>query len=38
MLFDSNGNSEISAEDFAVAIADLLEGNGHTRERVGVAW
>jgi putative NADH-flavin reductase len=38
MLVDSSGNSEVSAEDFAVAIADVLEQDGHTRERVGVAW
>ena len=38
MLLDSSGNSEVSAEDYAVAIADLLEQDGHARERVGVAW
>ena len=38
LLVDGNGQSEISAEDFAVAIADLVEQNTHARERVGVAW
>ena len=35
---DSDGNSEISAEDYAIAVADVLERAGHSRERVGVAW
>lgn len=38
LLVDENGNSEISAEDYAIAIADLLEQGGYVRERVGVAW
>jgi putative NADH-flavin reductase len=38
LLVDENGNSEISAEDYAIAIADLLESGDHARERVGVAW
>jgi uncharacterized protein len=38
LLVDENGNSEISAEDYAIAVADLLEQGGHVRERVGVAW
>jgi putative NADH-flavin reductase len=38
LLVDENGNSEISAEDYAIAIADLLEHDGHERERVSVAW
>jgi uncharacterized protein len=38
LLVDADGNSEISAEDYAIAIADLVEGGGHRRERVGVAW
>ena len=37
-LTDANGNSEISAEDYAIAIADLIEQGSHTRERVAVAW
>src|SRR3954453_14635663 len=32
MLVDSSGNSEVSAEDYAVAIADLVEENGHARD------
>jgi uncharacterized protein len=38
LLVDENGNSEISAEDYAIAIADLIEQGTHARERVGVAW
>src|ERR1700751_4773267 len=38
LLVDAEGNSEVSAEDYAIAIADLVEGGGHRRERVGVAW
>ncbi|HEX8975073.1 MAG TPA: NAD(P)H-binding protein [Solirubrobacteraceae bacterium] len=38
LLVDERGNSEISAEDFAVAIADLVEQHGHSRERVTAAW
>lgn len=38
LVVDENGNSEISAEDYAIAIADLLEQGAHARERVGVAW
>jgi putative NADH-flavin reductase len=38
LLVDENGKSEISAEDFAIAIADLLEQGGHERERVTAAW
>ena len=38
LLLDENGNSEISAEDYAIAIADLLEQGGHPRARVAVAW
>jgi len=37
-LTDANGNSEISAEDYAIAIADLLEQGAHAHERVAVAW
>ena len=35
---DDNGNSEVSAEDYAIAIADLLENGGRERERITVAW
>ena len=38
LLADDSGNSEISAEDYAIAIADLLEQGGHARERVSAAW
>jgi putative NADH-flavin reductase len=38
LVTDEEGNSEISAEDYAIAIADLVEQPGHSRERVGVAW
>jgi putative NADH-flavin reductase len=38
LLVAENGTSEISAEDYAIAIADLLEGGDHSRERVSVAW
>lgn len=38
LLVDARGTSEISAEDYAIAIADLLEQGSHARERVGVAW
>lgn len=38
LLLDERGNSEISAEDFALAIADLVEQDGHSGERVTAAW
>ena len=38
LLVDADGQSEISAEDYAIAIADLVEQKTHARERVGVAW
>jgi putative NADH-flavin reductase len=38
LLVDDNGNSEVSAEDYAIAIADLLETGGRERERITVAW
>ena len=38
LLVDENGNSEISAEDYAIAVADLLENDRHERDRVCVAW
>lgn len=38
LLVDEDGKSEISAEDYAIAIADLLEQGTHVRERVTVAW
>jgi len=38
LLVDEKGNSEISAEDYAIGIADLLERGAHPRSRVAVAW
>ncbi|HEY3773169.1 MAG TPA: NAD(P)H-binding protein [Solirubrobacteraceae bacterium] len=38
LIIDDSGNSEISAEDYAIAIADLVDSGEHLRERVGVAW
>lgn len=38
LLVDESGHSEVSAEDYAIAIADLVEQATHPRERVGVAW
>jgi uncharacterized protein len=38
LLVDAEGNSEVSAEDYAIAIVDLLENGGHERERITVAW
>jgi putative NADH-flavin reductase len=38
LLSDHSGESKISAEDFAVAIADLVENGQHVRARVGAAW
>jgi uncharacterized protein len=38
LLVAENGNSEISAEDYAIAIADLLEQAAHPRSRVAVGW
>ena len=38
LLVDEDGNSEISTEDYAIAIADLLKNGSHARERVSVAW
>ncbi|HTU30875.1 MAG TPA: NAD(P)H-binding protein [Solirubrobacteraceae bacterium] len=38
LITDDSGKSEISAEDYAIAIADLVDGGEHPRERVGVAW
>lgn len=38
LLVDDDGHSEISAEDYAIAIADLLEQDAAHRERVSVAW
>jgi putative NADH-flavin reductase len=37
-LTDSNGNSRISFEDYAVALIDELEGRRHVGSRFGVAY
>jgi putative NADH-flavin reductase len=38
LITDESGKSEVSAEDYAIAIADLVDSGEHARERVGVAW
>ncbi|MFZ5889495.1 MAG: NAD(P)-dependent oxidoreductase [Myxococcota bacterium] len=38
LLTDANGRSHISAEDFAVAVADELQNNAHIRERITFAY
>lgn len=38
LLVDGEGNSRISAEDFAVALADLLESGQPVRTRITVAY
>ena len=38
LLVNDKGQSEISAEDFAIAIADEVENPRHLRERFTVAW
>ena len=38
VLFDENGHSTISYEDYAVAILDEIERREHVRERIGVAY
>jgi uncharacterized protein len=38
LLTRDDGTSEITAEDYAIAIADLLEAGTHPRERVTAAW
>ncbi|NUP01869.1 MAG: NAD(P)H-binding protein [Nonomuraea sp.] len=38
LLSDAEGRSFISAEDYAVAIADELEKNAHPRTRITVAY
>ena len=37
LVVDENGVSEISAEDYAIAVADRLEQGDRTRQRVSVA-
>ena len=38
LLVNEKGQSEISAEDFAIAIADEVENPKHLRERFTAAW
>jgi putative NADH-flavin reductase len=38
LLTDERGKSEISAEDFAIALADEVENRRHVRTRFTVAW
>jgi putative NADH-flavin reductase len=38
LIVDEKGASEISAEDFAIAIADEVEGPKHIRQRFTAAW
>lgn len=38
LLTDEQGNSEISAEDYAIGIADVLEQGSHPGERISLAW
>jgi putative NADH-flavin reductase len=38
LLVDEEGQSTVSAEDFAVGVADLLESGDHVRERVTIAY
>jgi putative NADH-flavin reductase len=38
LVIERLGRSEISAKDYAIAIADLLERDTAHRERVSVAW
>ena len=38
LLTNNDGNSEISAEDYAIAIADVVEEDDHKRQRVTAAW
>jgi uncharacterized protein len=38
LLTDADGNSRVSAEDFAVALADIAESGEHAGSRVTVAY
>jgi putative NADH-flavin reductase len=38
LIVDEKGNSEISAEDFAIALADEVENPQHIRQRFTAAW
>ena len=38
LIVDEKGNSEISTEDFAIALADEVENPRHIRQRFTAAW
>ena len=38
LLLDDEGQSRISAEDFAAAVVDVLEAGTHVRERIAIAY
>jgi putative NADH-flavin reductase len=38
LIVNEQGQSEVSAEDFAIAIADEVENNRHIRQRFTAAW
>ncbi|WP_185983702.1 NAD(P)-dependent oxidoreductase [Aureimonas mangrovi] len=38
LMADANGNSQISYEDYAIAIADEIERPAHSRKRFSVAY
>jgi putative NADH-flavin reductase len=38
MIFDSNGFSTISIEDYAVALVDELEAAAHVKKRITIAY
>ena len=38
LIVNDKGQSEISAEDYAIAIADEVEKPKHIRERFTAAW
>lgn len=38
LMFDGQGESRISMEDYAIAVVDELEQPNHVRSRFGVAW
>ncbi|MYT70082.1 NAD(P)-dependent oxidoreductase [Streptomyces sp. cg28] len=38
LMLDADGNSRISAEDYAIAFVDEVERDGHARSRMSVAY
>ncbi|MFE6893859.1 NAD(P)-dependent oxidoreductase [Streptomyces sp. NPDC057694] len=38
LMVDADGNSRISAEDYAIAFVDEVERDGHARSRMSVAY